>query len=35
MRWEDYGELRDMEDTTESEGTMNLYMESEQENDRK
>ena len=30
MRWEDYGGLRDMEDKTESEGTMNLYMENEQ-----
>ena len=35
MRWEDYGGLRDMEDKTESEGTMNLYMESEQGKDRK
>ena len=35
MRWEDFGGLRDMEDKTKSEGTMNLYMESEQEKDRK
>ena len=35
MRWEDYGGLRDMEDKTESEGTMILYMESELGKNRK